>query len=214
VKPEPLRVEVPSGEARMVHADDVDDVIGIAAELRQREESLLTVEDMKEVARELDLEDRFVDRAIAELDARRLRAREAAEAERRVAAEKAARLKRVATIAAVAVACIVLVTFGGACGAASTMRTELAEVERTRAQVKNVVERRASVEARWRDAPDGIERNAELSGAENRVSIEKRRYDEAAARYNAGAGGTMAGLASGLYGLPKRVPLSSEIDTW
>ncbi len=208
------RVEVPGGAPRAVHIDDVDDVIGIAAELRQRQAELLTVEELEEVARELDIEPQYVQRAVSELAARRARVRVAEAEAARVGAATAARRKRWLAYALAVVACVAVVVLGGAYGAASTMRAELAEVQRTRAQVRTVVERQAAVEARWRDAPDGVERNAELSGAENRVAIERRRYDEAATRYNSAGGGFFAALAASWFELPEQVPLSSDVETW
>lgn len=57
----------------------------------------------------------------------------------------------------------------------------------------------------------GNDANAELAGAESRVGIEKRRYDEAATAYNQNAGGWLGPLARRVNGLPPSVPLSSEV---
>jgi hypothetical protein len=96
----------------------------------------------------------------------------------------------------------------------SQLKGELAEVERSHAQVKNVIERQAVVEARFRDAPAGPDRDAELIGAENRVRIERGRYDKAASQYNAHAGEVFGGLWARLFGMPARVPLSNEVTSW
>ncbi len=84
---------------------------------------------------------------------------------------------------------------------------------RARAQVRNVVERQEVVRLRWADADadaDARDRMAELAGAENRVRIERARYDEAAAAYNAEASGAWPSLVARLSGLPARHPLSNE----
>lgn len=85
-----------------------------------------------------------------------------------------------------------------------------ASVERQRAQVRNVVERQAAVVKRFAHAPPGPDRDAELSGAENRVRIERARYDEAAASYNAAASSPWARACARLFDLPPRVQLSNE----
>jgi hypothetical protein len=94
------------------------------------------------------------------------------------------------------------------------LKRDLAEVERAHAQVKNVIERQEAVEVRYRDAPQGPDRDAELSGAENRVRIERARYDKVAAQYNADAGAGLGGLWTRLFGMPARVPLSNEVKVW
>lgn len=91
--------------------------------------------------------------------------------------------------------------------------TAWADVERTRAQVVNVRERQAEVVARVKGQAPTPEHEAELSGAANRVRVERRRYDEAAAAYNASTAGTLARLAARLHGLPATVP-SSDAVSW
>ena len=61
-------------------------------------------------------------------------------------------------------------------------------------------------------APDR-EVDAELAGAENRVRIAQRQYDEVATAYNRAAGGFPAALFSGVFGYPAKVPLSADA-TW
>ena len=58
--------------------------------------------------------------------------------------------------------------------------------------------------------PPGPDRDAELSGAENRVRIERARYDETAAAYNAKVGATWASLVARIFGLPPRARLSDD----
>lgn len=73
------------------------------------------------------------------------------------------------------------------------------DVEAARARVHEAVQRQAEVRAVTQDP-------AELLGAENRVSIARRRYDTAASSYN-------SWLAPRL-GLLAHVPYSNEIRQW
>lgn len=201
------------GAPRSVDLDDVDDIIGLAAELRQRDEGRLDLSDLREVAEEVGIEARYVEPA---LDA--LRARRAAEA--RAAEERGERRRRVArgagialgVLAALAMALIVRVA-----AQAGTLEDAFTVVERTRAQWTNVVERQAAVRRRFVDVPADADRQAErdaaLAGAENRVRIERRRYDEAAAAYNGEARGRIGGWAAGWAGLPGAVPTSDAVST-
>jgi hypothetical protein len=60
----------------------------------------------------------------------------------------------------------------------------------------------------------GPERDAQLSGADNRVAVETHRYDLAATGYNASASSFPQSLVVRLTGLPPSVPLSSEVKSW
>jgi len=191
--------------------DDVDDVIGLAAELRAREAGELTLADLEEVGRELDIEERYVRQAVAALDAKR---REAARAEEQAQERRRERARLLARLAA-GVAAAALVLGLGAWLVGGSVERELrvhhADVEAKRAQVVNVLERKAAAERQWRDAPASPGRDAELSGAENRVRIERKRYDEAAARYNAARGGSFTSFWARRAELPERVPMSNEV---
>ena len=85
-----------------------------------------------------------------------------------------------------------------------------AEVQRTRSQVENVRERQVATVTRLATAQASPGREAELSGAENRVRIERGRYDEAAATYNAAVGSVWARVCASVTGLPEHAPLSNE----
>jgi hypothetical protein len=193
----------PREPAGAVRDEDVDEIIGIAAEMKHASADHLTVADLESVAAQLDIPAPYVQRAMSELAARR----QAAEQAR-------ARRRRVLAWAGGALAATVVLTGVLAVQAQGSLREELSRVEQKRAQVRNVLERQAHVEARYRGAADSPERDAELSGAENRVSIERRRYDEAAARYNARARSFPASVWARLGGLPTRVPLSNEGVSW
>ncbi|WP_437909748.1 hypothetical protein WME95_18830 [Sorangium sp. So ce327] len=195
--------ELEAEQARKVDYEDVDEVIALAARLAEADKDRLRIEDLERVGAELEIPPHHVRRAVEELAARRQR-----EAARRDAARRRLRW------AGAALSAIALVLGGLLLSARASLEQGRAEVERRRAQVENVVERRERTRARHEGAAPSPERDAELAGADNRVSIERRRYDEDASAYNALAAGLSAQLAARLFGLPARVPLSNEIDTW
>lgn len=143
------------------------------------------------------------DRALALLRKQQAQARHEARL------REARRKQQQQLVAAVGLAALVLLGL-----AANNTHGELrdlhADVERTRSQVENVRERQVATVTRLATAEASPGRDAELSGAENRVRIERRRYDEAAATYNAAAGSVWAGLCASITGLPERAPLSNE----
>jgi hypothetical protein len=193
--------------AGTIAADDVDDVVGLATELERQASERVDVETMKAIAAELSIDPKYVEPAIANLERRRA---EATEAEGRARAKR----RRLALRGMSAMAAVGVVLALGAEFTRASLGAAWAEVERARAQVETVRARRTSVEARFRDRPTSRERDAERSGAENRVGIERRRYDAAAAAYNASASGVACALFCGFTRLPDRAPLSSEIEGW
>ncbi|NRD54420.1 hypothetical protein [Corallococcus exiguus] len=94
------------------------------------------------------------------------------------------------------------------------LTTTLAEVAQKRSQVRNVVERRETLHARLDQLTPGLNRDAEVAGADNRVAVEQRRYDERAAAYNASAASFPTSWVVRLSGLPPSLPLSSEVSSW
>ena len=195
--------------APTIDRDDVDDAIGIAAEQVRREEGKVSVEELADIGGELGIPEHAVRGAVTELHARR-----AAEEER--ASRRRAAIRRTAQVAAVVGGLLLVVVSVAAFSGEGALATERTEAERRRAQVANVVARKAEVEARLARTADldPGERNAELAGSENRVAVEKRRYDEAAARYNGRAARFPNGLWADLFGHPRALPLSNEIDRW
>jgi len=192
---------------RSVNHEDVDDIIGVAAELKNSAEEQLSVSDLKEVALELGIEPHFVTRAIEALEERR-RTKAALEQ------QQAQRRRTIKIAVAVALALFLLIGGGTSLSLQSSLTEQLSVAEQKRAQVKNVLERQKKVERRVKELKPGPEKDAELAGAENRVRIERRRYDQAASKYNAKAGGVFASLCARLFGLPPRLPLSNEVNKW
>lgn len=192
--------------------DDVDDLIHTATRLMQKDSApdTLTVEDLRKIGQELDIPAEYVDRARVVLEERRQQeARDREEAARRAQARRAA-LRRGAWVAAAVAGVLAL----SAMQVRNGLQGSLAEVTRQRAQMHNVVERRARVQERYATSEVGPERDAQLSGADNRVSVEQRKYDEAATRYNASASAFPTSWLVRLTGLPSTVPLSNEVSSW
>lgn len=93
----------------------------------------------------------------------------------------------------------------------TSLSARWADVERARAQVQNVKEKQQEVLTRLKDTAPSDARDAEVAGADNRVRIERKRYDEAASAYNAGVDGVLARWAAKASGLPEEAALSSEV---
>lgn len=144
-------------------------------------------------------------KAAALLRKRRLKQRQ----EERASAERRRQLK---LFVGLATAGLMLVLLLASWRTSSGLREEYAEVERARAQVTNVRERQQAVHARYEKRTDSPERDAELSGSENRVRIERARYDQAASNYNAAVGTGWSKWCASLYGLPVRADLSNEVS--
>ncbi len=143
------------------------------------------------------------DRALAELRKERARKRH----EER---ERQARKRKIMIGVGVGAAALVLVALIAVFGTQSELNDALAEVERSHAQLVNVRERQDVVLQQWGTMPPSPDRDAELSGAENRVRIERARYDEAAAAYNAEVGTAWGGFVARMFGLPARARLSDD----
>jgi hypothetical protein len=192
--------------------DDVDDLISTATRLMQKDAApeTLTTEDLKRIGEELDIPAEYIDKAMGALAQRREEQERERQAQEHARKARLARLRRSAWVAAGMAGVLALSGLFVRNGLNST----LADVSRQRAQVRNVVERRERVQQRYGSATPGPERDAELSGADNRVAVEQRRYDAAASGYNASASSFPTVLVVRLTGLPPSVPLSSEVTTW
>ena len=167
-----------------IEFEDVDDVIGVALELRDESESKISTDTLEDIAEELDIDPRYVDRALDVLDERR------AEAKRMDERSQLLRIQSYKLALKVLLGCLLVSGVGIVswtlltANTQSALASEWAEVEQRRSQVLNVQQRMHLVQQRLAEAPRNIQTNDELAGAENRVSIERRRYDRAAAQYN------------------------------
>ena len=200
---EKAEVEAPA----KVAYEDVDDVIAAAARAMDQEASYLSVEELQQVAEELDIPARLVQPAIEEVRRRR---------EKELAAERAAlrARRRAIRIGAGVSAGLGVVLAIWALVQRSSMQEALLAAQSQRSQVVNVIDRQGATHAQWDDASDSAEKRAELSGAENRVRVERKRYDELATAYGREASSLMGKVWVSLGGYPAELPLSSEIDTW
>ena len=193
--------------ARPINYADVEEVIGIAAELQDVEREQLSVEELAAVARDLDIPEHHLVPAVEELRKRRQAALAAEQAKAR---RRARALRAALIIAGVASVLVLGLGFSGQASLAGAHQ----EASRAHAQVVNVMERQRATTAQWRDLPHSEQRAAELSGAENRVRIERKRYDDAAAAYNARARSFPASLWARVFGFPEQLPLSHEIGSF
>jgi uncharacterized protein HemX len=190
----------------VIDDEDVDDIVEIASELQQQESedaARLDRDDMIQIGTELGLDEEHVDEAIEVHQDRE----EAAE-------EKARTHAKIAIVAGVAVAFLAILVLILAFVGRGSVKEERSKVNKAKAQVRNVLDRQANVEKRFEGAELNSDREAELAGAENRVAIEKRRYDEAATEYNDVAGSFPGSWGATVFGLPKSVPLSNKVDEW
>lgn len=188
---------------RDVDYEDVDDLIGLASEMADADAGKLTVAELESIASEMDIPTAYVAKAVKTLEARRLAAAEASR-------QRAHRRR----MAAMVISAMLVITALWTYGVRGTLTDLAAEVDAKGAQVASVMERQVKVNARYEGLEATPDRDAELAGAENRVRVEMRRYDEAATAYNKAAQGLMATLAQAFFGLPSEVPLSSERQDW
>ena len=193
---------LPATKERVAY-DDIDDIIEIAARQKHARAQELSLRDLQEVARDLGIDPEHVDNAVAELDRRR----------REEAQQQAQRKKQLQVAAAIVAGAALLLLVGMGIDRAR-LSSAHADAMQQRSQVANVVERHRITAEYFADGDDSLERSAELQGALNRVSIETRRYDEAASQYNRRAAGFPSSVWLGFSELPETLPLSDAIDQW
>lgn len=185
---------------REVDYNDVDDVIGIASEMQAIDQDRLSVEDLEAVASDLDMPKEYVRPAIEEL--RRRRAARLAQLARKM------KIKRWIVIGAGAL--VVLLALWAVISNGSLGDKQVA-AENARAQVRSLVEARAVVVAREQGMPESREKMAALSGADTRVTVAKRRYDEAVLEYNQAAGSFPGSLWAAIFGRPSAFDTSDQV---
>lgn len=182
---------------------DVEEVIAAAARANEERLEQVSVEEVQDIAAQLDIPADLVAPAIEEVRRRR---------ETQLAQERAreARTKRLRLGAAIGGGVLAVIIAVWLLTARAALEDAKLAVDRQRAQVINVTERQRATVRQWATAPDSPDKQAELSGAENRVRIERARYDELVTSYRRRAGG----LAGSLFGYPSSLPLSTEIEQW
>lgn len=145
------------------------------------------------------------DRALAELR----KAKASARHEERVRIKRARDALR---LGGIGVGVLLVVALAATFVTQASVIAANADLQRQRAQLQNVRERQHVVLEQWGRSPASPDRDAELSGAENRVRIERARYDEAAAAYNAKVGSLWSGFVARMFGLPDHAKLSNDPD--
>ncbi len=129
---------------------------------------------------------------------------------RRQQRQRAALTRRIIIAASAVLFAVLVLVLLGTLHTQSELQELHSEAERAKSQVTNVVERQKAVRERYQGRADSPGKDAELNGAENRVRIERARYDQAAQRYNAEVGTGWGAFSAKLWGLPARVSLSDD----
>lgn len=202
------------GERDAIATEDVDDVIGIALENQQEDASRIAVDDVEDIAQQLDIPGQYVREAVDELADRKEAERREQEAARNKRQRAIARLRKAALLLVLGVAAVAMLGAVATTQTQSSLAPKWAEVQRRRSQVTSVLERQRNVQARVANRPDDIQRQDALAGAENRVAIERRRYDQAAATYNASASGFPQRVLCRFVDVPCHAPLADEVREW
>ena len=182
-----------------IERTDISEIIEMASMRLAEDQDRLTEAQVDEIAAELGIPREYVDDAQAALQAQR----------RAEAAEEVKERKFRKELTWVAIGAVIL------CGLAAVfgyngLSDAQALVERQHAQLINVTERQVATKARLAEQPHSNSKAAELAGAENRVRIERTRYDEYATSYNQRSSSFPTGLWRALFGFPTSAPLSSE----
>lgn len=175
--------------------------------MKQADAERLTVEELEEVAGDLDIEPQYVAQAVETLRQRRARA-QAREAARR------ARRRKIALGVGIAAAAVAVILGLMAMIGRSGLSERLAAIRAQHAQVVNVMERQQQVEVRLTGQPQTPDREAELLGSENRVRVEIKRYNQVASAYNEHASSIAGAVALAIFDLPARVPMAHEVSEW
>ncbi|MBZ4399813.1 LemA family protein [Myxococcus faecalis] len=209
------RTDISAGDASVPY-EDVDGIIRKATELMQADPSLetLTPEELQRIGEELDIPARYIEEARA---LRIERLQQAARSRRAMELARQARRQRYlqrARWGAVLFAGASVLLGLGTGAIHNDLGTRALEVARQRAQVHNVMVRREGVRARFAAVEASPERDAELSGADNRVFVEQRRYDQLVADYNAAAASIPNRWVVERTRLPRSLPLSTELKSW
>ncbi len=239
-----------------VKDEDIDEIIGIAAELQDADAAAktgATVDEVRDVARELDIDPAYVDAAVNTLAKRRAEAAAKAEEEAEKAAAQARNLGFLGLGAVTAVGAVLLligVSLAITVFVTDAQMDELAAVERrAEANLDVVLERQASLAPQLvalsggeaatlsgkvttlQGAPDIEAKLAasdalglamaealgslppatdpasqqmradlqhEVSGIANRITVERRRYEEAHLEYEASLNGLAATVVQGI----------------
>ncbi|MFT3708353.1 MAG: LemA family protein [Archangium sp.] len=129
---------------------------------------------------------------------------------RRAELVKSGRKNFTLQVIGIVAACVAVVAGIAFTRTSSALATAWAEVDRAEAQVKNVHERQLELQKQLAAAEESESKSSQLEGAENRVRVERARFQTAAAAYNAEVGTWWARLVARIKGLPLDADPSAE----
>ena len=193
-----------------IHYDDVDDVVEASLRAKDAQEDLLSVQDVKAIGEDLDLSPELIEQGIAVV--KKQRAQEDAHAQQ---AQLAAQRRRVllgrAALALLATLGLMLAAAGiSLASTRSALTSASAEVDAQRALVELAQQKQARTLARYANKPDSRDKEVALAGAENRVFVQMRRYDDVVKTYNQRAASFPASLWAPLLSLKTSLPTASK----
>lgn len=201
-------------EPRDVSRGDAEQVLGTAIDATLRREDHLTVDELKAVGAEVGVPGVAIDEALGALSAQRAAERQADEIRR--ARRRGALVTAVKVALALVAACTVALAVAlvaAVCVSVSTTRAleaDMARVAEQGAHVREARARQVRVQALAPFLAPGSARDAELLGAQNRVSVARRRYDAAVAAYNRDSRRWLPFRSFAQY--PARYAFSSEVS--
>jgi hypothetical protein len=184
-----------------------DRVLDKAADLMVQAEGMghLSKADLKAGAAEVGIDPRYVEAAL-----------EAVQRDERDEKRAEARKKKRMVLAAVIVGtlCVLTIVVGR-----FSLGSKLAEVDKRRAQLDNVVDRKKALVPQLEKLAKAsgdktllVRLTDEMAGAENRISVERKRYNEAAVEYNKAASTPPIGWLRPLTGMPSEVEVLRASD--
>ncbi|MFZ9887813.1 MAG: hypothetical protein ACO3JL_09950 [Myxococcota bacterium] len=187
---------------RKLTSEEADRVLAKAAELMSTAESQghLSHEALKEGAAEVGIAPRYVEQAIAQL-----------QAEDRLRRIQGGRRRRLVLVAITICATTVI---AGTILTRASLQEKRAEVRKRELQLQNVIERRDVLLPQLEDLREkGAASDSALllrlmdehAGAANRVTTEQRRYQEAVVDYETTAGSPPQSWFRRLTGMPEKV---------
>ncbi len=191
---------------KAIDQKDVDDVIGLATDIdekQQRELGKVSLDEMVNIGEQVGLDRDDVEQAVGKLESHK-------KEQARQVAERLRRRKIALMVCLGTAALFLLICFVGRSGLKSAAST----AAQKRSQVASVVERRNQTKANFAGKASTPGIVAEIAGAENRIGIEKRRYDQAATTYNKKADSFPGSWGRRLFFMDKKLPLASEIKEW
>ncbi len=190
-----------------INSEDLDDIIGIADQLQERDMDVNEIgfDELKAVALELDISVEHVQEAMGVLKKRREDEAKAEKIRLENSNRRRKKIKIGLLVAAGIISFMLIQTH-------TNLSSQIVVINEHRSAVKMALDRQKTTRARYEESTSE-NANAELMGAENRVRVAQRRHDEAVSVYNDKAGG-LAKPFTGILGFKEKMSFSSEIKEW